>query len=46
MTEYEVLSFQKKPSRGVLRKECSENMQQMYRRTPMLKCDFNKLALE
>ena len=23
---------------------CSENMQQIYRRTPMSKCDFNKVA--
>ena len=27
--------------RGVLIKKCSGNMQQIYRRTPMLKCDFN-----
>ena len=32
------------PSRGVLRKRCSENMHQIYRRTPMSKCDFNKVA--
>ena len=25
---------QKQPSRGVIRKKCSENMQQIYRRTP------------
>ena len=31
---------QKQPSRGVLRKSCSENMQQIYRRTHMPKCDF------
>ena len=31
---------QKQPSRGVLRKRCSENMQQIYRRTPMPKCDL------
>ena len=31
---------QKQPSIGVLRKRCSENMQQVYRRTPMPKCDF------
>ena len=37
-------SFQKQPSRGALRKRCSENMQQIYRRTPMRKCDFNKVA--
>ena len=30
--------------RGVSRKRCSENMQQIYRRTPMPKCDFNKVA--
>ena len=23
---------------------CSENMQQIYRRTPIPKCDFNKVA--
>ena len=33
--------FQKLPSRGVFRKRCFENMQQIYRRTLMLKCDFN-----
>ena len=36
--------FQKQPSRAVLRKRCSENMQQIYRRAPMSKCDFNKVA--
>ena len=30
----------------VLNKRCSENMKQIYRRTPMLKCDFNKVAKE
>ena len=35
---------QKQPSRGVLIKMCSENMQQMNIRTPMPKCDFNKVA--
>ena len=30
----------KQPSRGVLRKSCSENLQQIYRRTPMPKYDF------
>ena len=33
------------PPRGVPWKECSENMQQIYRRTPMPKCNFNKVAL-
>ena len=37
---------QKQPSRGVLSKRCSENLQQIYRRTPVLKCDLNKVALQ
>ena len=37
-------SKQKQPSTGVLRKRCSENLQQIYWRTPMPKCDFNKVA--
>ena len=36
----------KQPLTGVPRKRCSENMQQIYRRTPMPKCDFNKVALQ
>ena len=36
---------QMQPPRGVLRKMCSENKQQIYRRAPMSKCDFNKVAL-
>ena len=32
------------PSRGVLSKTCSENMQQIYMGAPMSKCDFNKVA--
>ena len=38
-------SLQRQSPRGVLSKRCSENMQQIYSRTPMLKCDFNKNAL-
>ena len=38
-------SLQKQPFRGILRKRCSENTQQIYRRTPMSNCDFNKVAL-
>ena len=34
----------KQPFKGALRKRCFENMQQIYRRTPMPKCDFNKVA--
>ena len=37
---------QKQPTRGVLRKSSSENMQQIYSKTPMPKCDFNKVALQ
>ena len=36
---------QKQLSRGVLSKRCSENMQKIYRRTPMPKCDFNKFRI-
>ena len=36
--------FYKQPSRAVLRKRCSENMQQIYKKTLMPNCDFNKLA--
>ena len=35
---------QKQPSRGVLKKRFSGNIQQIYWRAPMLKCDFNKVA--
>ena len=34
-TRKQALHIQKQPSRGVLRKGCSENMQQIYRRTPL-----------
>ena len=36
--------FQKQLLRGVPWKRCSKNMQQIYRRTPMPKSDFNKVA--
>ena len=39
--KYNPRNIQKQQSRGVLRKRCSKNMQQIYRRTPMPKCDFN-----
>ena len=32
------------PSRGVPRKRCSENMHEIYIRTPMPKCDFNNVT--
>ena len=37
---------QKYPSRGVLIKRCSKNMQQIYRRTPMRNCDFIEVFIE
>ena len=37
---------QKQSSRDVLRKRCSENTRQIYRRTSLLKCHFNKVALQ
>ena len=42
--EYRCCQNQKQPFRGVLRKQFSENMQQIYRRTSMPKYDFNKVA--
>ena len=38
------MTKQKQPFRDVLEKRCSENMQQICRRVPMPKCDFNKVA--
>ena len=38
------ISFQKQPFRRALSERCSENMLQIYRRTPMPKCDFNKVV--
>ena len=32
--------------RGVLRKRCLEHVQQMYRRTQLPSCDFNKVAMQ
>ena len=40
------LNMQKQPSRGVLVKRYSGNMHQIYRRTPISKCDFNKAAVQ
>ena len=36
--------IQKQPSGSILKKRCSENMPQTYRRTRMPKCDFNKVV--
>ena len=40
------LNLQKQPSRGVFKKTCCENIQQIDRKTPLRKCDFNKVAME
>ena len=39
MWKYHIFK-QKQTSSDVIRKRCSETMQQIYRRTPMPKCDF------
>ena len=39
-------SSEKNPSRGILRKRCSENMQQIYGRTRIAKCDFKKVPFQ
>ena len=36
----------KQPCRSVLWKRCSRNVQQVYWRKPIQKCDFNKVALQ
>ena len=38
--------FRSSRSEVFFSKRCSENMQQIYRRTPITKCDFNKAALQ
>ena len=38
--------MQKQHPRGDLRKRCSENMQQINRRTPMSKYNFNEVSLQ
>ena len=39
-------AIQRQPYIGVLIKRCSENKQEIYRRTNVPKCDFNKVALQ
>ena len=43
---YQARKIQKQPPKCVLRKRCSENMQQIYGRTPMPKCvcNFTEIA--
>ena len=38
------IAYSKAASSGVLRKSCSEDMQQVYRRTPLPKFNFNEVA--
>ena len=40
----QICVIEKQPPRGVFKKRRSENMQQIYSRTLMPKCDFNKVA--
>ena len=46
LSEVPNVDDQKQPPTGVPRKRCSEIMQQIYRRAPMPKRDFNKVALQ
>ena len=41
-----MMESEKQPPGGTLIKRCSENMQQIYRKTPMPNSDFNKAALQ
>ena len=43
--KYFQAKFQKQPFRSIPRKRCSVDMQHIYTRTPMPKCDFNKFVL-
>ena len=40
------LKLEKHLSRKVLMKRCFQNRERINRRTPMRKCDFNKVALQ
>ena len=42
----DISQIQKQPPRGVLKKWCSENMQQIYMKTSLPKYDFNKVSLQ
>ena len=43
-TSIRTKGIQKQPFKGFPSKRCSENMQQIYGRTAMPKCYFNKVA--
>ena len=38
------VNVQRQPSIGVLQKKCSAKTQQIYWRSPLQKCDFNKVS--
>ena len=42
----QIWNIQKQPFRNVLRKTCSEYIQKIYKRTPMVKCNLNKTLLQ
>ena len=44
ITSIRTKGIQKQPFKGFPSKRCSENMQQIYGRTAMPKCYFNKVA--
>ena len=46
LSQWLLLKIQKQLSRVVLRRKHSENMQQINMRTPIPKCNFNKVALK
>ena len=43
-SEQTIVQIPKQCPRGVLKKRCPENMEQIYRITPMQQCDFKKVA--
>ena len=45
-TKIKAIPTSEAATQGFPRKRCSENRQQIYRRTLMPKCDFNKVALQ
>ena len=45
MKQIKLGKYQKQPFRGVLGKRCTKNIQQIYRKTPIPKCDFNKVEM-
>ena len=42
--KFRITDIQRQPVRDICWKRCSDNMQQIYRRAPTPKCNFNKVA--